>query len=466
MSGRYDVAVIGGGPAGYMAAIKAAQLGGRVVLFERDVLGGTCLNRGCIPTKAYLKTAEALETIRHAGLRGVVNDPAAGVDMPAVAAYKNRAVKRLTDGVSTLLRTNGVEVVRGEAALRSESSVECVGKVYEAGSILLCGGSRPGTLPVEGANEDGVLSSDQLLALDHVPGRLAIIGGGVIGCEMAAAFHAFGSEITIIEAESRLLPLMDGEISKAMRTALENAGVSILTAQRVERFLREENQSVVIYGGGGRLEADCVLLSAGRVPDLTCLGVLKERIPTQRGRIVVDEAMRTGIRNIYAPGDVNGERMLAHAAFKMGEVAAVNAMGGCEKCDLRYVPGCVYTMPEAAGVGLTEEEAVRQYGADGVSVGRFPFAANGRAVACGETEGFVKVLVERTCAELLGVHIFGAAATEMIGEAASLMAMEITAEEAADMIHAHPTFSEAFMEACADALGRCIHLPGRTRGKQ
>ena len=325
--------------------------------------------------------------------------------------------------------------------------------------MLLCGGSKPGVIPIPGAESKNVLDSDALLDLEALPRRLAIIGGGVIGCEMAAAFHGFGSQVTVIEAMDRLVPPMDEEISAQLKKSLEKKGIRVLTSQKVSAIQDQGTGSTVLCQDGTRVEADKILICVGRAADLDCLGALKDRIRLERGKVSVDEQMRTSIPNIYAPGDINGKHMLAHAAFKMGEAAACAAMGRPEACDLRYVPSCIYTSPEAAGVGLSEKAAREQYGREGILVGRYFFQSNGRALASGRGEGFVKVVVEKRYQELLGVHILGGDAAEMIAEAAALLHAEVPADEIADMIHAHPTYSEAFMEACAAALGRCIHLP-------
>ena len=461
---KYDVAVIGGGPAGYVAAIKAAQLGGKVVLFEKDTLGGTCLNRGCIPTKTYLKTAEEMETIRSATTRGIVCDPAASINMPKALAYKNKVVKRLTDGVGTLLKSHGIHVVYGNATMASPTTIDCGGQLYEAVSTILCGGAKPFILPIPGIQSKNVLLSDDLLQLDQVPPRLAIIGGGVIGCEMAAAFSGFGSKVTIIEAMDRLIPTMDEELSASMLNRFTKAGISVTLSQKAETICDEaDGSSTVHLENGLSVCADKILISIGRVADTDCLGALREQVRLDRRTIVVDDYMRTSIPNLYAAGDINGRLMLAHAAFKMGETAALNALGHNAQCRLDTIPSCVYTTPEAAGVGLTEAEAKRRFGEGCIAVGRFPFAANGRALASGSMDGFVKVVTESRYGEILGVHIFGCNAAEMIAEAAVLMSSEIPAAEAADIIHPHPSFSEALMEACADALSRCIHLPKRSR---
>lgn len=454
---KYDVAVIGGGPAGYVAAIKAAQLGGKVILFEKETLGGTCLNRGCIPTKTYIKTAEYIHNIKHCDERGInIDITSMNVDMPRVLAHKNKVVKKLTDGVGGLLRSNGVEVIKGHAVLKSEHEIKVDDKVYEASNIILAGGSKVGMIPIEGINHKGVITSDTILDINEVPETLAIMGGGVIGCEIATAFATFGSKVTVVELADRLIPNMDKDISKAIKKSLESMGVVVLLGQKVEKVQDKAGKPVLCISGGKTVEADKILLSIGRVADLECLGALKDKVIVEAGKILVDEAMHTSISTIYAVGDINGRSMLAHSAFKMGEVAAENAMGKRTVLDISRVPGCLYTMPEAASVGMTEEEARVQ---NDVTVGIFPFAANGRALASGNAEGFVKVVADKKYGEILGVHIVGDAATEMIIEGSVMMEMEITIHEGAEIIHPHPTYGEAFMEACADALGKCIHLP-------
>lgn len=457
---KYDVAVIGGGPAGYTAAIRAAQLGGSVILFERDTLGGTCLNRGCIPTKTYLRTVEQLRQIEAVKRRGIVLDVSFSVDMPKVVSHKNGVVKRLTGGVNTLLRSYGVEVVRGDASLLSADSITCGKTTYQAASIILCGGSRPGRIPIPGIDSKCVLTSDDILELTELPKRLVIIGGGVIGCEMAAAFSGFGSQVTILEAMDRLLPGMDEELAAAMEKQLKADGITVDTGQRVECITDDgKGGGTVRCKDGSCVSADRILISVGRSPDLAALGVMASSIRQEKGAVVVDEHMRTNVRGIYAAGDINGRLMLAHAAFMMGETAAACAMGQETLCRLDAVPACVYTSPEAASVGLTEAQAISRYGADALLIGRFPFAANGRALASGEAEGFVKVLANARYGELLGVHIYGSHASEMIAECAALIHAEATVNEIAEIPHPHPSFSEAFMEACADALKRSVHLP-------
>ena len=462
-AGEYNVAVIGGGPAGYVAAIRAAQLGGKVVLFEKDVVGGTCLNRGCIPTKTYLKTAEYIHHIKGAADRGIIVNAETSVDMPKVVAYKDKVVKTLTGGVAALLKSNGVEVVKGTAKLASASGVECGGKMYAAQKVILCGGSKAIRIPIPGVDHKDVMTSDDILSMKELPKRLGIIGGGVIGCELASAFSAFGCEVTIVEMMDRVVSMFDKDVSAELDKSLKKSGVKVMCGRKVEEIADAAGHPVIVTDEG-RVECDKVLLSIGRAADLDCLGALADQIKTERGKVVVDDTMKTSVENIYACGDINGRVMLAHSAFKMGEVAAENCMTGeNRKCDLRYVPSCLYTSPEAASVGLTEEKA-RELHPEGVRIGLFQMAANGRSVASGERQGFIKVIADAKYGQILGVHMVGGVASEMIAEPTALMSMEVTVNEVAeDIIHAHPSYSEAFAEACADALGRCIHLPAKKK---
>lgn len=456
--GEYDVAVIGGGPAGYVAAIKAAQLGGKVILFEKDVVGGTCLNRGCIPTKTYLKTAEYLHHIRKAAERGIVASSEASVDMEKVVKYKNKVVKTLTTGVKGLLKSNDVKVVKGIASLSGRNEIECNEEKYTADNIILCGGSKAGMIPIPGIEHKAVMTSDDILDMKELPDSLCIIGGGIIGCEMACAFSAFGSKVTIVELMDRLVPNMDEDISAQLLKALKSDGVEVILGTQVKSIEDNEGKAVIVTEDK-RIECDKALLSIGRTADLECLGVLKDEIKTVKGKVEVNDKMQTSVSGIYAPGDINGKLMLAHAAFSMAETAASNAMGHDEECELDYTPSCIYTIPEAASAGMTEEAALGKFGND-ISIGNFPMSANGRALASGEKTGFVKVIISKKYGEILGVHIVGMGAAEMIAEPVALMSMEVTAHEVADsIIHGHPTYGEALMEACADALGRCIHLP-------
>ena len=428
------------------------------MLFEKGTVGGTCLNRGCIPTKAYVKTAEYIEHIRRAKERGIVNDPAASVDMPGVVEYKNGVVAKLTGGVAWLLKSNDVTVVAGEAGAKSAHEVECDGQVYTARALILCGGSVPGIPPIPGIGHKAVLTSNEILDLGVLPRDLVILGGGVIGCEIACAFNAFGANVTIVEMLPTLVAPMGKRVAGAIEKALSGAGVKVYTGAKVDAIEDEEGKPVVV-AGSLRFKADVVLAATGRGADLSCLGGLAGQVAAERGKIVVNNKMETNVAGVYAAGDVTGGMMLAHAAFAMAETAAENAMGGDALCRLDVVPSGLYTLPEAAAVGL-DEEAAREKAGERLSVGYFPMSANGRALASGEPDGFVQVMVDTEFGAILGVRVVGADAVEMIAEPAAMMAMEVPADEIVNgIVHAHPAYSEAFMEACADALGRCVHLP-------
>jgi len=452
----YDVVVIGGGPAGYIAAIKAARLGGRVALVEKDTVGGTCLNRGCIPTKTYLKTAEMIDHLRALDGRGVaVSDTSFAVDMAKAKAGKDGIVRKLTSGVGALLKSNGVEVFKGEGVIKPDRTVVVGGqKTLQTRTVICAGGSIAHKINIPGVESKLVITSDEILDLTNIPDRLVIIGGGVIGVEMATVFSRFGSRVHIIELEDRIIPQMDAEVSITLRKALEAQGIKVSTSAKIAGFDENDGDLYVLTGSGDRIECDLALLSIGRIPDLSALREVNVEIV--RGRVKTNGYMQSSINWIYTPGDINGQLMLAHAAFKMGETAALNAMGYEASADLRFVPGCIYTMPEVGCVGITEEQAKKGHD---IGIGKFPFSANGRALASSEGEGFIKVITDKKYGEILGVHIVGPNAAEQINEAAALMAMEITADEIAEIIHAHPTYSEAFMEAVADSIGQCLHLP-------
>ena len=463
MADKFDVAVIGGGPAGYVAAIRAAQLGGKVVLFERDNVGGTCLNRGCVPTKTFLKTGEAIASFKKAPERGVVFSApvTAGVDMPKVVEYKNGVVKKLTGGVSGLLRSNGVTVIKGNAVLSTASVVSCEGKDYEAGSIILCGGSQVTRIPIPGIDNPKVITSNELLDIDHVPEKLLIIGAGIVGCEFAIPFAHFGSQVTVVEATDRVTPALDPELSAGIEKGMKSVGITVLTNSKVESIADRDGKTFVTVSGK-ELEADCILLCVGRSPELSCLGALAEKLEMESGHVVADDFCRTSVAGVYACGDITNRSGLASSAIKMGKAAAENAMGQQKAVDLSKVPNIIHTDPEAVSIGMSEAEAKEKYGAD-LLIGKFPFSGNGMSLAAGKTEGFVKVLAEKKYGEIVGVHVLGGDAAEMAAEACNLMTTEITVYEAADIIHAHPTMSEALMEACADAIGRCIHLPKKRK---
>lgn len=460
---NYNVVVIGGGPAGYVAAIKAAQLGARVAIVEKGEFGGTCLNVGCIPTKAYLKNAEIIEHIREASTRGILIDSSQiKVDMEKVQEFKNSVVKKLTSGVEALLKSNGVDIYQGVGKINKNKDVVVNdSQIIKADKIILAGGSKASKINIPGIDSDKVLTSDDLLAIKEVPETLAVIGGGVIGTEMGQSFAGLGSKVTIIEMMDRIVPPLDHEVSAELTKIIKKKGMTVITSARITEIVDKGDKLEIKIDGKESVIADKALLSIGRVPDLEGVGEVK--FETERGKIKVDKYMETSVKGIYAPGDVNGIKMLAHVAFRMGEVAAENAVKGNERSvKLLSAPSVVYTSPEVAMVGLTEEEAREKYG-DDIRVGRFSFAANGRALASSEAYGFVKVIADNRYGEVLGVHIIGPSAAEIITQASLIMEMEITVDEVIKTIYGHPTYSEALFEAFADILGEAVHIPKKKK---
>lgn len=454
---EFDVVVIGGGPAGYVAAIRAAQVGGKVAVVEKSELGGTCLNRGCIPTKTFLKNAEIIEGIEMSSKRGIIlENEKFTIDMPKVVSLKNEIVKTLTNGVQGLLKSNSIKIFKGVGKINKDKDVVINGeKVLRTNKIILAGGSKVGSVNIPGIESKRVLTSDDILDLKELPKSLAVIGGGVVGVELGQAYLSFGSEVTVIEMMDRIVPGVDREASETLRKALEKKGMKIFTSSKIKEIIDEGGKLRIKLEDKEDVVAEKALLSIGRVPDLEAVGELD--LEMERGKIKVDKYMETSVKGVYAPGDINGIKMLAHAAFRMGEVAAENAiLGNHREIKLETTPSAIYTIPEVGMVGLTEEEAKEKYD---INIGKFAFVGNGRALASGDTTGFVKVIADKKYGEILGVHIVGQSAAEIINEASSLMAMEITVAEVIKTIHGHPTFSEALFEACADVLGEAIHLP-------
>ena len=459
---NYQVVVIGGGPAGYVAAIRAAQLGARVAIVEKGTFGGTCLNVGCIPTKTYLKNAEIIEHIHAAASRGIIIDSSMiRVDMEKVQEYKNGVVKKLTSGVVALLKSNGVDIYQGLGKINKNKDVVVNdSQIIKADKIILAGGSKASRINIPGIESDKVLTSDDLLAIKEVPETLAVIGGGVIGTEMGQSFAGLGSKVIIIEMMDRIVPTLDQEVSAELNRIIQKKGVKVITNARIAEIVDKGDKLEIRIDGKESVIADKALISIGRVPDLDGVGEVK--LETERGKIKVNAFMETSVPGIYAPGDVNGIKMLAHVAFRMGEVAAENAVkGNHREVKLLSAPSVVYTSPEVAQVGLTEKQAREKY--EDIRIGRFSFAANGRALASGDAVGFVKVIADSRYGEVLGVHIIGPSAAEIITQASLIMEMEITVDEVVNTIYGHPTYSEALAEAFADVLGEAIHVPKKKK---
>ncbi len=458
-----DVVIIGGGPGGYVAAIKAAHLGLKAVLVEKDKLGGVCLNRGCIPTKALVSTAELLNHIQRAEEFGIqVKDYS--FDFPAIMKRKDLITRRLSSGVEQLMKANQVRVVRGEGQIIEPGKVEVTDtagekEVIKTKNIIIATGSKVMKLPIPGIDSEGVITSDEALSLSELPSKMIIIGGGVVGIEFAGIFKALGVEVTVVEMLPRILLPIDEEIARRLTQILKRKGIEILTDCKVKEIKKNhQNLEVLVSTNDGekRLETEKVLLAAGRVPELGNIDVQRLGIELDKGAIKVDEKMRTNIPGIYAVGDVVGKIMLAHVASREGIVAVENISGKEVLMDYKVVPNCVFSMPEVASVGLTEEEARKEN--DNIKVSKFPFMANGKALGMGETEGMVKIIAEADTSELLGVHILGVHASDLIAEGTLALSMEATAFEIVNTIHAHPTLAEAIAEAAEGIIGKPIHL--------
>lgn len=455
------VVVIGGGPGGYPAAIRAAQLGLDVVLIDRGGLGGTCLHRGCIPTKLLLK--ESVDYRKAATYAGVGTGPAVPpANMAGMMRRKAQVVGQLERGTGGLLRKNGVRVVAGTASFldRSRVLVAETGEVVEASAFIVATGSASSRLPVEGSDLPGVVDSDAALSMERVPASVAIIGGGVIGVEFAQMFRNLGAEVTVVEMLPRLLASEDDDVSVALRGALESSGVAVWTGAAVERIGKTPEGLRIEFRKGGavhRVDAELVLVAVGRKPALERLNPGSAGLILEKGAIRVNARMETGVPGVYAVGDAVGGLMLAHKATMEGECAAHNAAGVPTVASYAAVPRVVYTDPEVACVGLTEAEARERHG--DVRVGKFPFSMSGRAILEGATHGFAKVIAEGETGCILGAAIVGRQAAQAIGEASLAVRLEATIGDLADLVHPHPTFSEALREAALDADGRAVHMP-------
>ena len=458
---EYDMIVVGGGPAGYYAAIRGAQLGGKVAIVEKSEFGGTCLNKGCIPTKTYLKNAEILDGIKIAAGRGI-NFASTNytIDMDKTVAFKDTVVKTLTSGVQGLLKANKVTIFNGLGQVNPDKTVTVGSETIKGHNIILATGSKVSRINIPGIDSPLVLTSDDILDLREIPKSLAVMGGGVVGIELGLVYASYGTEVTVIEMDDRIIPAMDKEVSLELQKILSKKGMNIKTSVGVAEIVEANNQLTLKLNDGSEVVAEKALLSIGRVPQLS--GLENLNLELERGRIKVDDYQETSISGIYAPGDVNGRKMLAHAAYRMGEVAAENAIwGNVRKANLKYTPAAVYTHPEVAMCGITEEQARQEYG--NVLVGKSSFSGNGCAIASNEAQGFVKVVADAKYHEILGVHIIGPAAAEMINEASTIMENELTVDELLRSIHGHPTFSEVMYEAFADVLGEAIHNPPKRR---
>jgi len=452
----YDIIVIGAGPGGYVAAIAGVQQKKKVCLIERATEGGVCLNEGCIPTKTLIKTVKLADSIKKADAFGICGVDASKitVDLEKLQARKKAVVTQLVGGVRGLLKGKGVTSLHGSAAFKDKNTVIVDGKEITAENIIIASGSSvfmPPFIPIEG-NCD-VITSREALDIVKLPKKIGIIGGGVIGIEFAYIYSMLGAEVLVFELMEQILPFVDGEIAAMARKRLEKNGIKFFTGAKVKSI--NNNKVCFEYDGKQMEEAvEQVLMAVGRSPSTEGLDVQKIGLELEKGAIKVDGSLRTNIPNVYAIGDVNGVSMLAHTASHEGIIAVNNICGHSETMDYSRVPSCIYLEPEIACIGLTEAQARESRE---IRVGKFPMMGNGKALVEGEVEGMVKVILDAATDEILGVHMYGIHATDMIGEISVAMTAEATGEEVINAIHPHPTVSESIMEAFMAAFGKAIH---------
>lgn len=466
MSDQFDVTVIGAGPGGYVAAIRAAQLGLKTAIIERDKdLGGTCLLRGCIPTKELLHSAHVYDMISDPTEFGVSVE-GFKLHFNKVMERKNKVVGRLSKGVEFLMKKNKITVFKGQGKLEGKGRVtvtDATGKKQDIATknVIIATGSAPRLLPGVDIKSPRVVTSDQLLDFDHVPKSMVVLGAGAVGVEFASVFKRFGSDVTIIELLPRLVPIEDEETSAELQKSFRRRKINVMTSTRFESVKVNQNDVEISYTGAdgqpGKINAETLLIAVGRRPVTDGLGLENTKIETDRGYLKVDEFMRTAEPNVYAIGDVIPTPWLAHVASKEGCLAAEHIAGkNPHPINYNLVPNCTYCEPEIGSVGLTEAKA-KEKGYD-IKVGKFPFSALGKAIILGETEGFVKIISDAKYDEILGVHIMGPHATDLLGEACVALGLEATTEALGHIMHAHPTLSESIMEAAEAVHGMATSI--------
>lgn len=461
----YDVVVLGAGPGGYVSAIRAAQLGAKTAIIEKNKVGGTCLNVGCIPTKALMKNVEILHYIDAGKKRGIKVKGELELDYAKAVKAKDKAVKQLVNGVTGLLGSNEITMYQGMGTVKAGNKIEVAAEngdieTIEYGKLILATGSSPKMPPIPGADLEGVMTSEGFLSITEVPEKLVVIGAGVIGCELATVFKAYGSQITMVEMMDKPVAILDSDVANYMEGILTQQGIDLKLGKQVKSIARNDAGSldVTIADKDGNEEVvsgDKVLISIGRGPNVAGLDELG--LETERGYVVVNDKLETSAKDVYAIGDVTGKKLLAHVASEMGVVAAENAMGASKIMDLSIVSSCIYTIPEVGCVGMSEKEA-KDAGYD-VICGKFPLVACGKAVATGDTEGMFKIVADKKTRKVLGAHLVGKSATELVAEMAAYMKMNATVDDVVDTIHAHPTISESIAEAARDIDNCTIHMP-------
>ena len=460
--GGKRIVIIGAGPGGYVAAVRAAHLGASVTLIEKKAIGGTCLNVGCIPTKVLLHSAELLTAVKSDAKRiGVLVDNPR-LDWGAVMKRKALTVSRLAAGTLDLVKSNGVEYVEGEAVLKSATAVEVGGRTVQADAVIIATGSEPDVPDTPGFDLDGVITSDEALSLESLPASITVSGGGVIGMEFASAFASFGAQVTVIVTSPEILRSVDPEAAVILRKTLEKKGVAFHVNSSITGVTKTDGGlSISMESASGikAVVAEKLLVAKGRKPYTEGLGLEALGIETGRGRILTDAHMETNVKGVYAIGDCVNPYMLAHVASREGEVAAENIMGHASEMDYSTTPGCIYTMPEIASVGMTEREAEKK--GHKIRVGRFSLMTNGKSMITGDNGGMMKVIADEASQKILGVVMVGGPATDMIAEAALAIHFGATPEDLVHTIHAHPTVSEAIAEAAANVFDQAIHTPKR-----
>ena len=453
-----DIAIVGGGPGGYVAAIHAAHLGANVALVEKDMLGGTCLNRGCIPTKALVKSMEVLLETRRAGDIGIdVGD--VKVNFQKVMARKSNVVHQLVSGVEQLMKANKVAVYRGTGRMLSPRLIKVNDEEISARKVIIATGSESTPLPVPGLELPGVLTTDDILELKELPESLVVVGGSHVGAEFACIFNAFGTKVTIVKRRPLQLEPVDEEIGRRFAQTLPGQGIEVKIGAAVKAIRQEGSILRVVWDapeGEQGVEGQMVLMATGRAPYTDGLGLSEVGVNMEKKAVVVNERLETNIPDVYAIGDVIGKSMLAHVASYEGEIAVENALGRSRQADYRAVPSCVFTQPEIAGVGITEKEA-RERGIPH-KVSKFPFAACGRAVAMDEKVGMVKIICDAESGRVLGMHVMGPHASDLIAEGVLAIQLGATAKDVVYTIHAHPTLPEAVREAAMGQLEGSIHF--------
>lgn len=445
---KFDILIIGSGPGGYRTAEHAARKGLTVAVFEKDQPGGTCLNSGCIPTKTLCKHAEVADTVREAAQYGVKLENAAfDIDMQAVVARKEEVTEKLRQGIEQLMAMPGITFVRGEARFTANKTVVCNGEEYTADNIIIASGSSAKVLPVEGAQLNGVITSTELLCLDHVPHSLCIIGAGVIGMEFASIYRSFGCEVTVVEFLKECLPALDSDIAKRLRKQLEQRGVQFALQSGVTKIEQLEGNTLRVHyqkkGKDAFADAELVLMATGRAANVGSLGLENTEIAYTKAGITVDENMQTNVPGVYAIGDVNGKQMLAHAATFQGFRAVNHIVGHADRILFNIVPAAIFTHPEVGSVGLSEDQCKEQGMAYKCRKGYY--RSNGKAHAGNATEGMIKLMTDEN-GRILGCHLYGENAAFIAQEVAVLMNFGATLSQLGEIVHTHPTLSEILQD--------------------